>query len=232
MILCAKNGEYKAYILESPLGKAIDTVYSTQNGFIICQDSHFIVFQNDDGDERALLRQDGYPISVAIRDNTSNQLGNSACKILSITANEDEDRIYAITSTGQLITAPIDLEDIEGSVSEDVKFDYVLGPFHREQITGLDVCIRKELIVTCSKDKTVNIWNYVTKTHEICQVFPEECLTVAFHPSGLHLVVAMKDKINMCNVLSHSITLLKLIPIKLCNEIRFSNGGHLFACVA
>lgn len=36
MILCAKNGEYKAYILESPLGKAIDTVYSTQNGFIIC----------------------------------------------------------------------------------------------------------------------------------------------------------------------------------------------------
>ena len=233
MILCANNGEYKAYILDSPLGRPIDTVYSTSTGFVICQDSLFIVFQSDSGDERALLRQDGDPISVAMRDSTSNQLGNQACKILSLTANNDQDQIYAITSTGQLITAPLDLEDIEGSISEeDVKFDYVLGPFHREQITGLDVCIRKQLIVTCSLDKTVSIWNYASMTHEICQVFPDECLTVAFHPSGLHLVVAMKDKIIVCNVLSNSISSFKLLPGKLCNEIRFSNGGHLFACVS
>jgi len=107
-----------------------------------------------------------------------------------------------------------------------------MGPFHRQEITGLDVCIRKELIATCSRDKTVSIWNYATKTHEISQVFPEECLTVAFHPSGLHLVIALQDKINMCNVLSNSISFFKSIGIKGCNEIKFSNGGHLFACVA
>ena len=116
--------------------------------------------------------------------------------------------------------------------NEDVRFDYVLAPFHRAEITGLDVCIRKELIATCSRDKTVSIWNYATKTHEISQSFPEECLTVAFHPSGLHLLVALQDKIYMCNVLSKSIKDYKSIMIKGCNEIRFSNGGHLFACVA
>ena len=65
------------------------------------------------------------------------------------------------------------------------------GQFHKGEITGLDVCIRKHLIVTCSRDNTVNIWDYVTRTLEIQTTFAEECLAVAFHPSGLHLVVAM-----------------------------------------
>jgi hypothetical protein len=143
MLLCANNGEYKSYILESPLGHQIDTVYSTQNGFVVCAENNFIIFQSEDGDERALLRQDGEKISVAMRDSTSNQIGGAACTILSIAANEEEDRIYAITSAGQLITAPIELENNANSSIEEIKFDYVMGPFHRQEITGLDVCIRK-----------------------------------------------------------------------------------------
>jgi len=110
-------------------------------------------------------------------------------------ANEDEDKIYAITSQGQLISAKIDLEDNENSDNDGRKFEYILGAFHRAEITGLDVCIRKELIATCSRDKTISIWNYATKTHEITAVFPEECLALAFHPSGLHLVIALQDKV-------------------------------------
>jgi len=37
----------------------------------------------------------------------------------------------------------------------------------------------------------------------------EECLAVAFHPSGLHLLVSLKDKINICNVLSREIKISK-----------------------
>ena len=106
-------------------------------------------------------------------------------------ANEDESEIYAITSHGQLITAKIDLANNEDSNNFEEKFLNVLGPFHRAEITGLDVCMRKELLATCSRDKTVNIWNYSTKTHEIAHSFTEECLTLAFHPSGLHLIVAL-----------------------------------------
>ncbi len=92
--------------------------------------------------------------------------------------------------------------------------------------------MRKQLIVTCSKDKTVNIWDYATRTLEIQTTFAEECHAVAFHPSGLHLIVAMQDKILMCNILSRTITSFKTHPIKGCTEIKFSHGGHLFACAA
>ena len=46
-------------------------------------------------------------------------------------------------------------------------FDYVQGLFHKNEITGLDVCIRKQLIVTCSRDKTVNILDYNNRSLEI-----------------------------------------------------------------
>ena len=205
MLLCANNGEYKSYILESPLGKPINTVYSFSNGFVVCERNNFLIFQSEDGDERALLRQDGPPIPILMNDNSSSsQLGSQPPSIISLVANEDESEIYAITSHGQMITAKIDLtNNEEGSGNFDEKFDNVLGPFHRAEITGLDVCIRKELIATCSRDKSVNIWNYVSKTHELGATFTEECLTLAFHPSGLHLIVALQDKVQMCNVLSN-----------------------------
>ena len=68
MILCANNGEYKAYILDSPLGQRIDTLYPFSNGFVICVENKFMIFQSEDGDERALLRRDGPSLPVIIND--------------------------------------------------------------------------------------------------------------------------------------------------------------------
>jgi len=84
-------------------------------------------------------------------------------------------------------------------------FKYLQGHFHSDAIIGLDVCIRKQLLVTCSKDKTVCIWNYEQRRLELCQAFNEECLAVAFHPSGFHVIVANTDKIQLCNVTSTAI---------------------------
>jgi cilia- and flagella-associated protein 57 len=56
--------------------------------------------------------------------------------------------------------------------------------FHSDKITGLDVCIRKTLVATCSTDKTVRIWNYMEHTLENFKEFEEEATAVAFHPSG------------------------------------------------
>lgn len=36
--------------------------------------------------------------------------------------------------------------------------------FHSGPIVGMDVCTRKPLIATASKDKTIKIWNYEERT--------------------------------------------------------------------
>ena len=91
------------------------------------------------------------------------------------------------------------------------------------------MCVRKPLIATCGLDKTVRIWNYEDKTIEVMQRFNEEPHSVAFHPSGFQIVVGFADKLRLMNVFSDCIKTYKELPIKACREIRFSNGGHLFA---
>ena len=115
----------------------------------------------------------------------------------------NEEWLYYIDSDNQLGKVNITLD---GSDKDTTKFENVHAPFHKTAITGMDVCLRKPLIVTCS-EKEIKIWNYETKSLEIeTHCTPgEEAKAVAFHPSGFHLIVAFADKISLKNVLSESI---------------------------
>jgi len=93
----------------------------------------------------------------------------------------------------------------------------------------LDVCIKKQLLVTASSDRTVRIWDYDKKSLEICEWFKEEAYGVAFHPTGLHIVVGSSDKLRFMNIIEKKLVSYKEIPLKGCKEIRFCNGGHLVA---
>lgn len=101
--------------------------------------------------------------------------------------------------------------------------------FHTEPITGMDVCIRKPLIATCSTDRSVRIWNYAEPALEFMKEFDDEVQAVAFHPSGFHLIAAFNDRILMLNIFENDFVPFKEIHIKGCREVKFSNGGHLFA---
>ena len=68
----------------------------------------------------------------------------------------------------------------------------------------MDICIRKPLIVTCGSDKFIRIWNYEERTIEAYKSFNEEAHCVSFHPSGLHLVVGLSDRLRLMSVCVHN----------------------------
>lgn len=45
---------------------------------------------------------------------------------------------------------------------DQAHFEVLSHAFHSSSVTGLDVCIRKPLIATCSLDRSVRVWNYET----------------------------------------------------------------------
>lgn len=47
--------------------------------------------------------------------------------------------------------------------NEEPRCEHVIQSFHTDSITGLDICLRKSLVATCSSDRTVRIWNYLEK---------------------------------------------------------------------
>ena len=114
--------------------------------------------------------------------------------------------------------------------SSDQMSEYVIGPFHHEEITGMDTCLRKELVVTCSKSY-IMLWNYAERKFLMGYKvgIGEEASDVAFHPSGFQILACVGDKLLMLNVLAKSINDYTSLTLKHCKQVRFSHGGHLFA---
>ncbi len=88
-------------------------------------------------------------------------------------------------------------------------FKFKTGNFHNGAIVGMDICIRKPLLVTCGEDQTIRLWNYVSKILELTKYFPHPIKSIAFHPSGLHLLVGFSDKLKLMNILMDDITISK-----------------------
>lgn len=90
---------------------------------------------------------------------------SSRVRALGISSTEDV--VIFTTENNQIMKVNVNLE----RPSDDAKYEYLVYPFHSRAIHGMDVCIKKHLVGTCSIDKTVRIWNYQTKTLEICEMF-------------------------------------------------------------
>lgn len=118
--------------------------------------------------------------------------------------------IFISTETSQLYY--IELIN-DNSLSDGNNFKHFLCSFHSEEITCLDVSKIKQLVVTCSKDKTIRIWNYLNLQLEVIQEFDEDATHVSFHPNGLHLAVGFRDSLKLMNILEKSIIVYKEFPI-------------------
>nr|XP_030134824.1 cilia- and flagella-associated protein 57 isoform X1 [Taeniopygia guttata] len=110
-------------------------------------------------------------------------------------------------------------------------FAYMNFPLHSNSITGLDMCIWKPILATCSLDRSVRIWNYKTNTLQLCKEYQEEAYTVSLHPTGLFCLIGFSDKLRFVSLLYEDMHVLKEFAVKKCRECSFSNGGHLFAAV-
>ena len=111
--------------------------------------------------------------------------------------SQTEDKLILSTENNQLMKCNINLE----RASDETFYEFLIYPFHSKAIRGIDCCIKKRLVATCSEDKSVRIWDYEQSQLEICETFQEQAHCVAFHPSGFHIVVGFADRIRMMNVL-------------------------------
>jgi WD40 repeat protein len=216
------GGEFKMVLPCSPqeMG-SMRCIASFSKGFVTGGDNGVIrVFELAD-DVKEM-----YKNTKTIKIDGGNQNTGS---VTSLAVSISEEMLAVATSSSQLLQVSLSPSDI--MKTDDSGFDYVLTSFHSGPILGLDVCVRKPLVVTCGIDKSVRVWNYLDKTQELCKFFGEEAYSVAFHPSGFHLIVGFSDKLRLMNVIMEDMRTYKEVPIKGCKECRFSHGGQFFAAV-
>ncbi|XP_074762504.1 cilia- and flagella-associated protein 57 isoform X2 [Athene noctua] len=110
-------------------------------------------------------------------------------------------------------------------------FAYLNFPLHSAPITGMDICVWKPILATCSLDRSVRIWNYKTNTLELYKEYQEEAYTVSLHPTGLFCLVGFSHKLRFISLLHEDMHVFKEFSVRKCRECSFSNRGHLFAVV-
>ncbi|KAJ3163963.1 Cilia- and flagella-associated protein 57 [Geranomyces variabilis] len=143
-------------------------------------------------------------------------IGNAAEQVLILEAENGQ--IYRFNLTEQ-----------KGLKGEDPKFVPLGQPYHQGPIISIDVCIRKPLVVTCSADRSIRIWNYLSNTCQLVKIYNEEPHSVSMHPSGLHLLIGFNDKLRLNTILLDDLRVFREVGVRGCRECRFSTGGHLFA---
>jgi cilia- and flagella-associated protein 57 len=209
IVICEGSGQFEGIVSLPPgYDKRVDAILTKDfpRGFIVSTEGMLQPYEKaDDEGEEPYRPMTANPMKVHEAANKDPDLfvGPSAGKrINSLCLPPSGEHIYYITENQQLLKAEIPMYD---EADPNLKVEQVHDGFHHKEVTGLDVCIRKQLIVTCSLDKSIRIWNYVNRTCEILHPTSEECYAVAFHPSGFHLVVSTGDKIMFMNVLSKSL---------------------------
>ncbi|KAI9207650.1 WD40-repeat-containing domain protein [Polychytrium aggregatum] len=150
---------------------------------------------------------------------------DESVRIITMAVSPNEELLVCSLDNRQLFSASLN------SKVEEPKFEQYMQSFHHGQITGLDTCIRKPLIVTCATDRSIRVWNYQENTCELVKYFQEETYSVAIHPSGLYILVGFSDKLKLMNLLIDDIRPFREFSIRGCKECRFSTGGQYFAAV-
>ena len=77
----------------------------------------------------------------------------------------------------------------------------------------MDICIKKNIIATCSLDKTIKIWSFNSQANEfkleINQEEEHQAYALALHPSGFHLVVGFNSHISLMNIFNKTLAKYK-----------------------
>lgn len=155
---------------------------------------------------------------------------NIVQSIRCLSISPSEERLVATTNQQQLYSLALVAIDPEVAEEEHVDgFVLVSQAFHHGPITSVSLALRKPLAVTSSEDSSIRVWNYAENKLELKKYFPEPPMSIAMHPSGLHVLAGFSDKLRLLNLLVDDIRTFKEFPIKNCRECTFSHGGHRFA---
>ncbi|CAM9434154.1 unnamed protein product, partial [Choristocarpus tenellus] len=224
LLILFRSGDFVCHLAKSPGSDTkITSLISYSQGFIAgCSGGGFRLFTMDHADN---------PSPTKMFDCTQTWRVDTTADVVSLALCPSEDRLCAVTSDCQLYEVGITGQHIK---DDDMK--PVISHFHGPGInpggiTGMDTCVRKPLVATCAMDCTVRMWNILEQRLELSKTFSEEPCSLALHPSGLHMIIGFTDKVRLMNILMDDLRPYREIAIKLCREVKFSNGGSMFAAV-
>jgi WD40 repeat protein len=150
-------------------GLHIRCIVPHSRGFVAgCDNSHIFAYAQSDVDEDYSL------------ENHFEVEPEKAHPVLGMSINGTESHVACVLGNRQLYQAKLGDGDNAKLGRTTSSFRLLSHSFHAPgitgdaSITGLDTCIRRPFLVTCGRDCTVRLWDYMEGTCQMVKHFPEE----------------------------------------------------------
>lgn len=132
--------------------------------------------------------------------------------VIEVACNPDstDGQFIVGTDNNQIIMLQLDTKDKN---NDDIKKEYMISENPYGGILDLDVCLFKKQVAVASEDNIVRI--YSLNTFEIRgepiirEEFTDTPVSVAFHPSGINVIVAFRDKVKLYNIFRDKLCVFK-----------------------
>ncbi|CAF4648755.1 unnamed protein product [Rotaria sp. Silwood1] len=172
-------------------------------------------------------------ISSSIQSQNSNdkQPLNNNHSMWKVVVSPKEEHVLVLTSKQQIYSVSDMTRDQSAESIEPFPLELIFNAFHQSSIRGLDIAVQKPFFISSGDDHTIRLWNYETNTIEQMKLYNEPVYAITMHPSGHQIVVAFASKVALMNVLIDGFATVKEYPIHAAHQVKFSNGGHLFAVI-
>ena len=182
-VLVFDGSEFKG-VFDTQFPQPIVSIATFSKGFICgCESGIVLVFER--GDDKELYKRIN-KLSIPQQPHS----------IIHLAVTPSEETLACVLSNHQIYSLNLSqIEVLKDNDPNDPNFHLLLPTFHHKGIGGLDLSVRKPYIVTCGRDKTIKVWNWHDKSVVITKEFKEDPVTVAMHPSGLHVAVGFSDKL-------------------------------------
>ena len=148
-LILVENGEVKASLVTTTEGSSIESINGYSKGFV-CGRDHGMLSVYEKFDEK------DYKISKTFT------IDNNPFKVKNLAISPSEETVVCTLENNQMFMLGLSNSDL--LKPDDPSFELLSQSFHSQAVTGVDVCIRKPLVVTCSADKSVRVWNYIEKS--------------------------------------------------------------------
>ncbi|KAK9915002.1 hypothetical protein WJX75_003504 [Coccomyxa subellipsoidea] len=214
-VLVVVNGDVRGSLLISP-STVIGAIIASPKGFAVGSTGGVVTLCEREQDDR---------LFKIVKQLT---IEGSAQNVGSLVLSPAEDTLIASMDNNQMYS----LKLVTNAQADDMALKLVEQQYHCAEITGADACVRRPVVATCALDRTLRIWHVHDRTSELVKQFMEEPFSVALHPGGYSVLVGFPDKLRLFTILMDNLKLMRELPVKICTDCRFSNGGHMFAAAS
>ncbi|XP_002068679.3 cilia- and flagella-associated protein 57 [Drosophila willistoni] len=113
--------------------------------------------------------------------------------------------------------------------TKQLKFEPLGVMIHTGEVIDISVCAWKPIIMTASRDQTIRIWNYETAKVELVRKFQVDVNIVELNSTGLMAAIGFSDQLRITQIFMDDLNIVKTYNFPHCNDVRYSNLGHLMA---